>query len=157
MTGFVQTQAASHLKQMVLSSKDLADDDREMLVSFLSGTHSDEYAPASGQITGILKELKDTMAKGLAGVSSNEASDISAFDELMAAKAKEVNALTRSIETKTVRVGQMAVEIVQMKQDLSDTQANLLEDQKFLANMDKNCAKRRTLGIGRHGQAAQRR
>jgi len=29
-----------------------------------------------------------------------------------------------------------------MKQDLSDTQANLLEDQKFLANMDKNCAQK---------------
>lgn len=142
MTGFVQTQAASHLKQMVLSSKDLADYDRETLVSFLSGTQTDEYAPASGQITGILKEMKDTMAKGLAGASANEASDISAFDELMAAKTKEVNALTRSIEAKTVRVGEMAVEIVQMKQDLSDTQANLLEDQKFLANMDKNCAQK---------------
>jgi len=142
MSGFVQTQAASHLKQMVLNSKDLADFDRETLVSFLAGTQSDEYAPASGQITGILKEMKDSMSKGLASASASEASSISTFDELMAAKTKEVNALTRSIEAKTVRVGEMAVEIVQMKQDLSDTQANLLEDQKFLANMDKNCAQK---------------
>merc|ERR1719310_2739491 len=58
----------------------------------------------------------------------------------MAAKTKEVNALTKSIESKTVRVGELAVEIVQMKQDLSDTQSALLEDKKFLADMDTNCA-----------------
>merc|ERR1719310_1814095 len=60
----------------------------------------------------------------------------------MAAKTKEVNALTKSIETKTVRVGELAVEVVQMKQDLSDTQEALLEDKKFLADMDKNCAEK---------------
>merc|ERR1719395_469432 len=58
----------------------------------------------------------------------------------MAAKTKEVNALTKSIETKTVRVGELSVEIVQMKQDLSDTQQALLEDKKFLKDMDTNCA-----------------
>merc|ERR1719265_1374323 len=57
----------------------------------------------------------------------------------MAAKTREVNALTKSIETKTARVGELAVEIVQMKNDLDDTAAALLEDKKFLADMDKNC------------------
>merc|ERR1719261_1079422 len=37
-------------------------------------------------------------------------------------------------------VGELSVEIVQMKNDLTDTQEQLVEDKKFLANMEKDCA-----------------
>merc|ERR1719329_1402499 len=37
------------------------------------------------------------------------------------------------------RVGEMGVEIVQMKNDLGDTGEQILEDKKFLADLDKNC------------------
>merc|ERR1719393_182424 len=80
------------------------------------------------------------MSKSLADATSAEESAIKTFDELVAAKKKEEASLTASIETKTQRVGELAVSIVQMKNDLSDTQAALLEDQKFLADLDKNCA-----------------
>merc|ERR1712216_667100 len=106
------------------------------------GTSEGEYAPKSGEIAGILKEMTDTMSKTLAEAEAAEADSIKSFNELMAAKTKEVQALTKTIEAKTVRIGELAVEIVQMKEDLSDTQAALLEDKKFLANMDKDCATR---------------
>jgi len=140
MTGFLQTNNAQVLKQLVMNKADLADYDREEIVSFLSGKSTGEYAPKSGEITGILKEMTDTMSKSRAESAAAEASSITSFEELMAAKTKEVNALTKTIETKTVRIGEMAVEIVQMKEDLDDTQKALLEDQKFLGDMDKNCA-----------------
>merc|ERR1719426_278549 len=60
----------------------------------------------------------------------------------MAAKTKEVNALTKAIEEKMTRVGELAVEIVQMKNDLGDTAEALAEDKKFLADLEKNCAKK---------------
>merc|ERR1719217_926859 len=65
---------------------------------------------------------------------------IASFDELMAAKSKEVQALTKAIETKSVRVGELGVEIVTMKNDLTDNQQALIEDTKFLKDLDKNCA-----------------
>merc|ERR1719487_1925769 len=37
------------------------------------------------------------------------------------------------------RVGELAVEIVQMKGDLSDTESALIDDKKFLADLEKNC------------------
>merc|ERR1719262_781758 len=58
----------------------------------------------------------------------------------MAAKTKEVEALTKSIEEKMVRLGDLQVSIVEMKEDLDDTQKALLEDKKFLADLGKNCA-----------------
>jgi hypothetical protein len=39
-----------------------------------------------------------------------------------------------------VRLGELQVSIVEMKEDLDDTGKALLEDKKFLADLDKNCA-----------------
>merc|ERR1719353_1092881 len=69
-----------------------------------------------------------------------EKAAIQAYEELMTAKTKEVNSLTKAIETKMTRVGELAVEIVQMKNDLGDTGEALVEDKKFLADLEKNCA-----------------
>merc|ERR1719379_545040 len=118
---------------------DMLDDDRKQVLAFLSGGESSGYAPASGQITGILKQLGDTMAKGLSEETAAEESAIASYEELMAAKKKEVAALTSSIEAKTVQTGEVAVSIVEMKADLSDTEAAMLEDKKFLADLSSNC------------------
>merc|ERR1719420_2649042 len=60
--GFLQTNAAGILRTLVVSRANMIDLDRKELVSFLSGTQGDDYAPASGEIVGILKQLKDEMA-----------------------------------------------------------------------------------------------
>jgi len=135
---FLQTADAQVLKQFVLGENTIADYDREELTSFLSSSQG--YAPQSGQITGILKQMTDTMNKELAEASSAEATSIKAYEELMAAKEKEVNALTKAIEEKMVRLGDLEVQIVEMKEDLDDTNKALLEDKKFLADLGKNCA-----------------
>merc|ERR1719409_2640257 len=142
MAGFLQTNTAQLLRKFLDSKQDMSDFDRQEVVSFLEGSASGEYAPKSGEITGILKEMTDTMSKSLSDAEADEASSIKSFNDLMAAKTKEVGALTKTIETKTVRIGELSVEIAQMKEDLDDTQKALLEDKKFLANMDKDCATR---------------
>merc|ERR1719203_2738333 len=58
----------------------------------------------------------------------------------MTSKTKEVNALTKAIEEKMTRVGDLGVAIAQMKNDLGDTAEALIEDKKFLADLEKNCA-----------------
>jgi len=138
--GFLQTRGATVLRRLLAVKTDMLEADREDITAFLEGSSSSGYVPQAGQITGILKEMTDEMSKSLSEATSAEKAAISSFDGLMAAKTKEVNALTKAIETKTVKVGETAVAIVQMKNDLSDTEAGLLEDQKFLADMDKNCA-----------------
>jgi len=137
---FLQTDAAQALRKMLLGKQDMLDVDRQELLSFLSGGSSSEYAPKSGEITGILKEMGDTMSKGLADATASEEASIKSYDELMAAKTKEIKALTTSVGQKTKSIGELGVQIVQMKDDLSDTQAALAEDQKFLAGLEKSCS-----------------
>merc|ERR1719352_301148 len=84
-----------------------------MLTEFLST--STGYAPASGEIVGILKQLLEDMEK-------------------------EIQAATEAIEMKTEKNGEVAVKIVNLKNDLEDAQDALGEDQKFVAELKKGCA-----------------
>jgi len=138
---FLQSSSAQALRRLAQSgSQDLlGDSDRQDLVSFLSGTQTSDYAPQSGEVTGILKQLGDTMAKDLADAVATEEATIKSFEELMAAKTKEVAALTSTVEAKTGQIGELGVEIVQLKEDVSDTQAALEADQEFLKELEKNC------------------
>merc|ERR1712129_526687 len=45
----------------------------------------------------------------------------------------------KEIETKLTRIGDLGVEIAQMKNDLGDTEEALIADKEFLANLDQNC------------------
>merc|ERR1719320_1213166 len=83
--------------------------------------------------------MGDTMKKSLAEATAQEEASIKSFDGLMAAKTKEVQALTASIEAKTGQIGESSVSLVQMKEDLTDTQKALAEDTKFLQGIEESC------------------
>merc|ERR1719262_870638 len=97
------------------------------------------YAPKSGEITGILKQLEDDMAKNVADITSDESEAKASYAELMTAKNKQIQALTKAIESKSKRVGDLGVEIAMMRNDLDDTKEALAEDKKFLADLKNNC------------------
>merc|ERR1712113_351277 len=105
-----------------------------------SGTQNSEYAPQSGEIVGILKQIADEMGAGLAEATAKEDAAIKAYKTLMAAKTKEVNALTASIEKKLTKIGELSVAIAQMKNELGDAAEAIAADKEFLANLEKNCA-----------------
>ena len=73
--------------------------EREAVTAFL--TQSTSYAPQSGEIIGILKELGDKMVGSLSEATSTEQGAIKTHNGLMQAKTKEVAALTSTIESKT--------------------------------------------------------
>jgi len=137
---FLQTQAAQVLMALVQNDDKLDDEDRHDLTSFLSGGDGDGYAPQSGAITGILKQMGDTMAATLADVTATEKASLKTFDELVKAKTAEIDACTAAIEDKMKRIGDLGVKIVGMKEDLSDAEESLVEDKKYLAELEKGCA-----------------
>merc|ERR1719191_2669877 len=100
-------------------------------------------SPAMGSINGILKGMVDDMKKDLAEATDNENAAIQAFDELVAIKNKEINAVTDSIESKMVRSGEIAVQHAEQLNDLDDTTEDLAESKKFFADLDINCANKR--------------
>merc|ERR1719316_1886675 len=79
------------------------------------------------------------MEKDFADCIAKEEAAVKSFDEMMAAKAKEIDALTAAVEAKLTRLGEVGVELVNMKEDLDDTTKSLAEDKQFLADLEKTC------------------
>merc|ERR1719408_1237556 len=136
---FLQTSAANTLKQLSITM-DISSMDRDMITAFLTQSSDSGYVPQSGQIVGILKQMTDTMEKDLADITAAEEKAIKDYEGLMAAKTKEVNALTKEIEVKTTLIGELGVQLVTQKEDMDDTLKQLKEDEVFLKDLEKNCA-----------------
>merc|ERR1719181_2418435 len=111
----------------------------DQVMAFLADGEGYGYKGSSGQIIGILQQMQETMQKELAEVTGVEEKAIANYDELIAAKEKQINADTAAIESKIERVGNLGVEIETMKADLGDTAQSMIEDKKFLADLDKTC------------------
>jgi len=137
---FLQTNAASDLKKLSITM-DLSEADRDVLASFLSNGHGDSesYDPSSGEITGILKQMQETMQKDLSEAEASEATAIKDFGALTAAKQKQVSTLTKEIESKMMRSGEAGVELTNHQEDLSDTKKSYVEDKKFLIDVTQDC------------------
>merc|ERR1719335_797656 len=135
---FLQSNSAAVLRRLSLS-QDMSSADRDLLASFLMGRAKEGYAPASGEIVGMLKQMKDTMEKDYAEVIASEEKAKQDFEALVSSKEKQVAMCTKAIEEKIKRVGEVGIEIVNLKEDLDDTTESLAEDEKFLLDLDKNC------------------
>jgi septal ring factor EnvC (AmiA/AmiB activator) len=135
---FLQSGAADALRKLVDSRESMDQYARTTLTEFLST--STGYAPASGEIVGILKQLLEDMEKELADMTEEENAALAEFNALTAAKEKAIQSATEAIETKLERKGSIAVKIVNLKNDLADAQDSLAEDQKFAAELKKGCS-----------------
>lgn len=151
-TGFLQTETGSLLHSLVLANSKINEWDRKTLISFLSNR---ENTASSSEIVGILKEMKDEFERDLGDIVEQEEQAQKGFEELAAAKTKEIAANSRAIEAKTVRSGELAVKIVEGKDDLEDTMAALSGDEQFQVNLRKNCATKEQEWIGRQQVRSQ--
>jgi chromosome segregation ATPase len=136
--GFLQTSNAQVVKRLSVELE-LSPADRDQVVNFLS-SGSTSNSESSGQITGILKQMLDTMTSDLNDLTAKEEEAIANYDSLVKAKEQEIQAATQAVEDKLTRVGDLGVEIATMKEDLDDTGKQLIEDKKFLAELEKSCS-----------------
>jgi chromosome segregation ATPase len=140
---FLQTNAAMVLRRFTMEKAEMQDETRQELLAFLSGKNSEDYAPQSGQIVGILKTMEEEMDKALADATTAENEAVKSYDALIKAKTKEVDALTAQIEEEQTRIGNLGVEIAGMENDIEDTKQSMEEDTKFVRELAVNCEKKK--------------
>jgi len=99
------------------------------------------YAPASGQIFGILNQMKETFETNLSDSQKMEMQKQNAYDQVKAAKDAEIQAGQNQIDKKTEELAHTDEANAQAKTDLKDTKANLSADEEFLMMLKKLCAK----------------
>merc|ERR1719506_2150914 len=124
------------------SQKSFADE----IVAFVQGggesptSGAGSYAPASGQIFGILKQMKEEFETSLAEAQENEKKSQVAYEELKAAKEAEIAAAQQQVKTKTEELATAGEKKAAAEQDKVDTMASLDADQKYLVNLKEKCA-----------------
>jgi len=134
----LQTGVGNTLRNIIEHSPAVREGQRDSLMSFLESGSSVEGG--SDTIIGIVEQMKETMEADLAETESKEAEAKTTYETLMTSKKSEIEAAGKAIETKSARVGTVAVEIVQAKADVEKTTDAVAEDTDFKANLKKNCA-----------------
>jgi len=142
----VQSQLSKHadLLKGIITPKQ-----RNLLESFIEQpdgffdsepTLRQTYEPQSGQVFGILSQMKETFETNLANAQKQEAENQHAYEDLKAAKTSEIAAGQSQIDIKTSELADVDEKNAQSKQDLEDTQSTLTADTEFLADLKKRCA-----------------
>merc|ERR1719301_73424 len=97
------------------------------------------YAPQSGAIFGILKQMKETFETNLSQAQKDELAAQDAYNELKTAKLAELAASKKAVDMKSVELAETDEKCAQAKENLSDTRDALSADQKFLLDLKEKC------------------
>merc|ERR1719420_1199291 len=111
---------------------------RNQAESFLQ-TGSTVKAPASSEVFGVLKQMKESFETSLKDAQTDEADAASAYDEMKAAKDGELTSLRDMIDSKSKQSAETVEKLAQAKADLEDTTKQLAADEKFLADLKERC------------------
>jgi len=127
----------------------LTPSDRRMIGAFVQSpedyfdsepTFKQSYAPQSGEIFGILKQMKETFESNLSSSQKEEMSNQKAYEDLKAAKEEEISAGQAQIDTKTQELAEADEKNAQSKQDIEDTKGSLSADEQFLMMLKEKCS-----------------
>lgn len=138
---FMQSRTqVSRLKRAIDVSVNISDEDREVLMQYMQNPFGD-YSAQSGEILGILKEMGGQQKADLDKNESELATAVANFKELIATKQNEIAELTKSIEQKSVKMGEIAVQAVEDSNAAAGAEAEVKANREFLADLDGNCKK----------------
>merc|ERR1719159_877536 len=84
--------------------------------------------------------MEDDMKKNLEDTIADETKAVAGYADLKGSKEQEVEMATEAIETKTARAGELAVSVVQTKDAVEDTAAEAADTEKFIAQLESQCA-----------------
>jgi chromosome segregation ATPase len=128
-----------HSKAQLLKGT-ISPDQKAKLTAFIqqpAGFQS--YAPQSGAIFGILKQMKETFETNLSQAQKDELSAQDAYNELKTAKLAEISASKKAVDMKSVELAETDEKCAQAKENLADTRDALSADQKFLLDLKEKC------------------
>merc|ERR1719412_1751525 len=104
-----------------------------------SPTFKQSYAPQSGEIFGILRQMRETFEANLSASQKEEMQNQKAYSELKAAKEEEIAAGQAQIDSKTQELATTDEKNAQAKVDVEDTKASLSADEQFLLMLKEKC------------------
>jgi len=129
---------APHQRQVLMNLLQRPDG---MLSLLQQSAGAPAYAPASGEIFGILKQMKESFETNLDGSRKDEAESSKSFGELKSAKELEIKAAAEKAFNKEAEAANALAKNAESKEGLINTRKALESDTTFLASLKTQCAK----------------
>merc|ERR1719191_432902 len=98
------------------------------------------YSSQSGEIVGIMKQMKEQMEADLSEAQKTEKERAANFAEMQASKTQEIEEQEKMAEQKEDELATTSIDLAEAKEDLEQTQTALSEFQTFLKNLTTTCA-----------------
>merc|ERR1719442_360102 len=149
MVGVAASVQNTMQKHAALLAGVLTHKDRRAIASFVQApedyfdaepTFKQSYAPQSGEIFGILRQMKETFESNLSASQKEELANQKAYEELKAAKEEQIAAGQEQIDTKTQELADTDEKNAQAKEDIEDTKKSLSADEQFLMMLKEKCS-----------------
>merc|ERR1719281_1738387 len=145
-----QSLQTARVTELMLHSKGLDAGKTAVLKDFISGTGQatgfmqipgmQSYAPQSGQIFGILKQMKEDFEVDLGEEQKAEKESVDEFAALKATKLSEIDTAKATIVQYDQDLARLGEQNAEDMKELEDNQEQLALDQTFLATLNKKCA-----------------
>ncbi|CAD7936582.1 unnamed protein product [Amoebophrya sp. A120] len=153
--GLTQKKVVLELRKHVSAHSDMLDallepSQRRELNAFLQqdtrqnqkqNPTSPAYSSQSGQIFGILAQMKEEFESDLATLKEKVASDKVTYNKLKKSKEEGIADLEKGITSKTSRKADAKQEAADAKQQIADIEKTMAADLEFLAEVKKVCPK----------------
>jgi len=112
----------------------------ETATSFLAIPGMQSYAPQSGQIFGILGQMKEDFEVNLAAAQKDEKKAVAEYDALKAAKEDEMATGKKLIVSIDADIAETQEKYATEAKLLEDTEEQKAMDEEFLATLEEKCA-----------------
>merc|ERR1719163_1595503 len=136
-TALFSGAVAPHQRQMLMNLLQRPDG---MLSLLQESQGAPAYAPASGEIFGILKQMKESFETNLDSSRKDEAESANSYAGLKSAKQMEIKAATEKAFNKEAEAAVALKKNAEAKEGLQNTRKALAADTDFLASLKQKCA-----------------
>jgi len=131
----------STVKQaLVAASVFLPQKQRRSVDSFLQAPFTGTYTSQSGEIVGILKNMRDTFEANLAAARATEKAEEAAFQKFMKIKLEAYETMKASYEEKQEALGSNDDNLAAKKDQLVEAKEQKASDEEILAKLLLMCA-----------------
>merc|ERR1719473_978617 len=120
----------------------LSSKQRQSLTSFIQAPFTGTYQSQSGEIVGILKNMRDTFKSNLASARSSESAAAESHDVFTKVKTDEFNKMKKSFDDKEKVLGENDDAISTKKTSKGEAESSVADNEEFLAKLQKMCAEK---------------
>merc|ERR1719482_1068096 len=113
---------------------------RRSLESFLQAPFTGTYTSQSGEIVGILKNMRDTFKSNLASARSAEKAAAEAHEKFMKVKEEAYDTMKEAYDEKQDQLGTNDGDLGTAREEKEAIEEDLANDQEFLAKLLVMCA-----------------